>query len=180
MEETELDIPNVWPTPTKIDAFNASWGQTPRVANLKFSPDGTSLAVIISLVMDIQDSSYALHLTLCAFRRFQRNWVALCCWFGIGGLGRKSVTQVSGLHHGHTTAVVEGFDWARDVRWTALGMWTRTVHVFAVNLYGGLPDVKSLLEASVRNFELVVRSFFMLVLTMPHILYLLSLIRSRV
>ena len=33
------------------------------------------------------------------------------------------------------------------------------MHVFAVNPYGWPPDVKTHLEARVRNFELVVRSF---------------------
>jgi hypothetical protein len=47
----------------------------------------------------------------------------------------------------------------RDGRWTELETRNRTVHVFAVNPYGGPPDVKSHLEARVRIVELVVRSF---------------------
>ena len=80
--------------------------------------------------------------------------------FGFGDLDRMSATQVYKLHCGYTTAVMEGFDWARDGRWTALGTRNRKVHVFAVNPYGGSPDVKSHLEARVRNVELVVRCVF--------------------
>ena len=71
--------------------------------------------------------------------------------FEIGHFDRKSTAQVYELYRGHTTAVVEGFDWARDGRWMALGTRNRTVHVFAVNPYGGPPDVKTHLEAKVRN-----------------------------
>ena len=80
--------------------------------------------------------------------------------FGFGDLDRMSASQVYELHCGYPTAVMEGFDWARDGRWTALGTRNRTVHVFAVNPYGGSPDVKSHLEARVRNVELVVRYIF--------------------
>ena len=42
--------------------------------------------------------------------------------FEIGHFDRKSAAQVYELHRGHTTAVIEGFDWARDGRWMAFGM----------------------------------------------------------
>ena len=58
--------------------------------------------------------------------------------FGFGDLDRKSAAQVYELYRGRMTALVEGFDWARDGRWTALRMRNRTVHhVFAVNRYVG-------------------------------------------
>ena len=52
------------------------------------------------------------------------------------------------------------------------------MHVFAVNPYGGPPDVRSHLEARVGNVELVVRSFSEFFWTTLHILYFLSLIRD--
>jgi len=61
--------------------------------------------------------------------------------FGIGDLDGKSATQVYELHPAHATAAVEGFDWARHGRWTALGPRNRAVHVFVINLmicYGEL------------------------------------------
>ena len=80
--------------------------------------------------------------------------------FGIGDLDGKSATQVYELHCPHATAAVEGFDWARHGRWTALGPRNRAVHVFVVNLCRRPPHVKSHLEANVRNVELVVRRVF--------------------
>ena len=149
------------PTPTKIDEFNASRSQT--LANLKFSLDGTSLAVITHDGHSVK--IFKIHPTpsiLLSARSAALEEAGLTSGaggFGIGDLDGKSATQVYQLHRGHTTAVVEGFDWARDGRWTALGTRNRTVHVFAVNPYGGPPDVKSHLEARVRNVVLVVRSF---------------------
>ena len=149
------------PMPTKIDEFNASRSQT--VADLKFSPDGTTLAVITRdghsvKVFKLRPTPSVL---LSARSAFEEAGLASgatgSSGFGLGDLDRKSATQVYELYRGHTTAVVEGFDWATDGRWTALGTRNRTVHVFAVNPYGGPPDVKSHLEASVRNVELVVR-----------------------
>jgi len=151
-------------TPTKIDEFNASRSQT--LANLKFSPDGTSLAVITRDGHSVK--IFKIHPTpsiLLPARSAALEETGLTSGaagsggFGFGDLDRKSATQVYDLHRGHTTAVVEGFDWARDGRWTALGTRNRTVHVFAVNPYGGPPDVKSHLEARVGNVELVVCSF---------------------
>jgi len=150
--------------PTKIDEFNASRSQT--LAGLKFSPDGTSLAVITRDGHSVK--IFKLHptpSTLITARSAALEEIGLASGTGSGefrhsDLDRKSATQTYDLHRGHTTAVVEGFDWARDGRWAALGTRNRTVHVFAVNPYGGPPDVKSHLEARVRSVELVVRYVF--------------------
>ena len=53
------------------------------------------------------------------------------------------------LRRGHTSAVVEGVDWAQDG--LAIGTRNRTVHVFPVNRYGGKVNVKNPLEGRVRN-----------------------------
>jgi len=55
-----------------------------------------------------------------------------------------------------------------------LGRVIRTVHVFVVNPYGGPADLKSHLEASVRNVDLVVRSSSLFATLSP------NLIRSSV
>lgn len=47
------------------------------------------------------------------------------------------------LRRGRTHAVVDGLDWANDGRWFAMGTRKRTVHVFAVNPNGGVPDKMS-------------------------------------
>ncbi|KIM42507.1 hypothetical protein M413DRAFT_444245 [Hebeloma cylindrosporum] len=145
------------PTPIKVDEFNASRSQT--LAGLQFSPDGTSLAVITRDGHSVK--IFKLHPTpsvLLSARSAALEEAGLASGSGSSGLSeldRKSATQVYELHRGHTTAVVEGFDWARDGLWTALGTRNRTVHVFAVNPYGGPPDLQSHLEARVRNVELV-------------------------
>jgi hypothetical protein len=71
-----------------------------------------------------------------------------------GGIGRREARtpwHVYDLRRGRTSAVVEGAEWAEDGRWVAIGTRKRTVHVFAVNPYGGKPDHRSHLEGKVRN-----------------------------
>jgi hypothetical protein len=55
------------------------------------------------------------------------------------------------LRRGRTTGVFEQVEGDRDGRWIALSTRNRTVHVFAVNPYGGRPDDRSHLEGRVRN-----------------------------
>ncbi|KAJ7093606.1 hypothetical protein C8R44DRAFT_953299, partial [Mycena epipterygia] len=61
--------------------------------------------------------------------------------------------QMYELRRGRTGAVVEAVVSARDGRFVALATKRRTVHVFAVNPYGGRADVRSHLEARVRDGE---------------------------
>ncbi|KAJ7430865.1 hypothetical protein FB451DRAFT_461394, partial [Mycena latifolia] len=61
--------------------------------------------------------------------------------------------QLYELRRGRTGAVVEGVVGARDGRFVALATRRRTVHVFAVNPYGGRADVRSHLGARVRDGE---------------------------
>jgi hypothetical protein len=148
--------------PTKIDEFNASRSQT--LADLRFSPDGTSLAVFTGYGHSVKmfklhpTSSVLLSTHSTALDDAGLGSAAGSGGFGIGDVDRKSATPVYDLYRGHTTAVVEGFDWANDGRWAAVGTRNRTVHVFAVNPYGGPADVRSHIEARVRNVELVVGS----------------------
>ncbi|KAJ7712437.1 hypothetical protein B0H16DRAFT_1624929 [Mycena metata] len=62
--------------------------------------------------------------------------------------------QVYALRRGRTGAVVEAVASARDGRFVALATRRRTVHVFAVNPYGGRADVRSHLGARVRDAEI--------------------------
>ena len=55
------------------------------------------------------------------------------------------------LRRGRTSAVVENLDWASDGRWIAVATKKRTVHVFAANPYGGLPDGQSHIKGRVCN-----------------------------
>jgi len=74
------------------------------------------------------------------------------------GSGRSSpVADVPPLHvynlrRGRTPAVIESASWADDGRWVAVGTRKRTVHVFAVNPYGGKTDIRGHVEGKVRNY----------------------------
>ncbi|THU96949.1 hypothetical protein K435DRAFT_858103 [Dendrothele bispora CBS 962.96] len=74
------------------------------------------------------------------------------------GSGQSSpVAEVPPLHvynlrRGRTPAVIESASWADDGRWVALSTRKRTVHIFAVNPYGGKTDVRSHVEGKVRNY----------------------------
>lgn len=60
------------------------------------------------------------------------------------------------LRRGHTSAVIEGVGGSEDGRWVAVGTRKRTVHIFAVNPYGGKADHRSHLEGRVRNVDEIV------------------------
>ncbi|KAJ4501018.1 hypothetical protein C8R41DRAFT_280918 [Lentinula lateritia] len=55
------------------------------------------------------------------------------------------------LRRGRTPAVIDSADWASDGRWLAIGTRKRTVHVFAVNPYGGPSDIPSHTTGRVNN-----------------------------
>ncbi|KAL0575045.1 hypothetical protein V5O48_006918 [Marasmius crinis-equi] len=56
------------------------------------------------------------------------------------------------LRRGRTPAAVESASWSLDGRWAGFATRNRTVHVFAVNPYGGRSDLRSHMEALVKNF----------------------------
>jgi hypothetical protein len=101
--------------PTKIDEFNASRSQT--LANLKFSSDGTSLAVITHNGHSVKISkihptpSILLPARSDALEEARlTSGAAGSGGFGFGDLDRKSAAHVYGRYCGDTTAAVEGFD----------------------------------------------------------------------
>ncbi|KAF7965463.1 hypothetical protein HWV62_43313 [Athelia sp. TMB] len=57
------------------------------------------------------------------------------------------------MRRGQTAAVVDEVEGSADGRWIAVGSRKRTIHVFAVNPYGGKADQKSHLEGRVRNVD---------------------------
>lgn len=70
----------------------------------------------------------------------------------------RCAAQVYNLYCGRTLAVVEGLDWVQDRHWLAVGTRNRTIHVFTVNLYGGMGDVRSHMEGRVRNVDVIVHA----------------------
>jgi hypothetical protein len=137
--------------PRVVLEFQSSRSQP--IADLRFSKDGCSLAVIP------RDG----HL----IKVFQLRPAPAVLFGGGGGAASPhdngasqpgsgleqsgSVWHLYDLRRGRTSAVVEGVDWAQDGRWLAIGTRNRTVHVFPVNPYGGKVDVKSHMEGRVRN-----------------------------
>ncbi|KAJ6468146.1 hypothetical protein C8R47DRAFT_809941 [Mycena vitilis] len=65
--------------------------------------------------------------------------------------GQPQPAHLYALRRGRTGAVVEALAGARDGRFVALATRRRTVHVFAVNPYGGRADVRSHLGGKVRD-----------------------------
>ncbi|OBZ65051.1 hypothetical protein A0H81_14964 [Grifola frondosa] len=59
--------------------------------------------------------------------------------------------QVYNLRRGHTPGVVQSIEWSNDKLWFAIGSKTRTIHVFAVNPLGGMPDIAGHLSGKVVN-----------------------------
>ncbi|PFH47114.1 hypothetical protein AMATHDRAFT_68396 [Amanita thiersii Skay4041] len=64
---------------------------------------------------------------------------------------QDAVVRVYNLHRGRSQAVVDDVNWAHDGRWVAIGTQRPTVHVFAVNPYGGKPDPRSHIKGKVVN-----------------------------
>ncbi|KAF9070367.1 hypothetical protein BDP27DRAFT_1323920 [Rhodocollybia butyracea] len=65
----------------------------------------------------------------------------------------KGTEQVYNLRRGRTPAVIESADWASDGRWLAIGTRKRTIHIFAVNPYGGPSDIQSHIDGRVKNLQ---------------------------
>lgn len=73
----------------------------------------------------------------------------------------SSPWHVYELHRGRTSGVIQRVESALDGRWLGVGTKKGTIHVFAVNPYGGAPDERSHLEGRVVNTTQLVSSFFM-------------------
>lgn len=69
---------------------------------------------------------------------------------GTGG-GDDSVWHLYDLYRGSTTAKISSISWAHDARWIGVGTARGTLHVFAINPYGGRPDEATHLDGRVRN-----------------------------
>lgn len=167
--------------PERLSDFSVPSGQV--VADLKFSEDGTGIAVIpsdgsIVRIYQIKPQSRVL-------RRAALNNMA-----NVHGPREKAVSpsarkEILGssddqyglqsssneseglsvpwhlydLHRGRTSAVVESVKISHDCRWVGVISRKRTIHVYATNPYGGRADEASHLEGKVRNtVEVVSRS----------------------
>ncbi|KAK6983960.1 glycosyltransferase family 1 protein [Favolaschia claudopus] len=112
--------------PRDVYVFEA--GRAP-LGGLSFTADGTKL---IAVRRDgLGASMYALRPTPSPLRSLHPSQDA------------SAPTPMYALKRGRTGAVVEAVHAAQDGRYVALATRRRTVHVFAVNSYGGRADVRS-------------------------------------
>ncbi|KAH9949200.1 hypothetical protein B0H21DRAFT_840758, partial [Amylocystis lapponica] len=128
--------------PEKVAEFLVS-KQEP-ISRIVFSADGTSLAVSLRdghVTRVFQLHPFARALRVLSDRQHGPDE-------GVGKAQQElpvvshlePPAHVYNLRRGRTTASVEGLEWARDGRWFAIGTRKRTLHVFAVNPYGGRAD----------------------------------------
>ncbi|KAF8125481.1 hypothetical protein EV363DRAFT_1175971 [Boletus edulis] len=61
--------------------------------------------------------------------------------------------HVYSLRLGRTSAVIQDMEVSSDGRWVAIGTLKGTVHIFAVNPYGGQPDLKSHMDTRIWNVD---------------------------
>ena len=136
-----------------------------RISHLQFSDDGNALIVSpkdgqVMRVFHIKPAS--------SVSRHVSNTPSAGVKEADSTCNMSQPWHIYNLRRGRTSAVVEGVSVSEDGMWTAVGTRKRTVHVFAVNPYGGKPDQKSHLENRVRNVtELVslhLPKYFLLVL----------------
>ncbi|KAI9464881.1 hypothetical protein HD554DRAFT_2026168 [Boletus coccyginus] len=61
--------------------------------------------------------------------------------------------HVYSLRRGRTSAVIQDMEVSPDGRWVAVGTGKGTVHVFAINPYGGQPDLRSHMDTKIWNVD---------------------------
>ena len=61
--------------------------------------------------------------------------------------------HVYSLRRGRTSAVIQHMEVSPDGRWVAVGTLKGTVHVFAINPYGGQPDLRSHMDTKIWNVD---------------------------
>jgi len=69
------------------------------------------------------------------------------------GLEEDAPWHVYNLRRGRTSAVIQDMEVSPDGRWVAVGTGKGTVHVFAINPYGGQPDLRSHMDTKIWNVD---------------------------
>jgi WD40 repeat protein len=130
--------------PTIISEFAASKRQP--ISNIEFTSDGNSL------IVSTEDGRVIRVFQIRPLPSVSRGGPRIT-GSTASDAGRTTAEpwHVYNLRRGRTSAVVEAIKGSEDGRWIAVGTRKRTVHVFAVNPYGGKPDNKSHLEGRVQN-----------------------------
>lgn len=154
--------------PERLTDFTLPIGQV--VAGLKFSEDGTSVAVVPSdggVVRWYQIKPQARALRRSAQSNVGHRSHDRQSSGPIRQGSRTTVDSISSLttdvdeanvpwhvydlRRGRTSGVIETVNYSGDGRWTGVCTRKRTVHIFATNPYGGKSDEASHVEGRVRN-----------------------------
>ncbi|OCH85153.1 hypothetical protein OBBRIDRAFT_798469 [Obba rivulosa] len=150
--------------PIKVTDFIVSKSES--ISRIHFSGNGTSVAISmkdgrVTRIFNLRPLSEAVRSSLHKYAPSSDDGTsALREPPGLGERRQLDSTvllqsdrpwHVYNLRRGRTSAVVDALDWANDGRWFALTTRKRTVHVFAINPYGGQPDHASHLVGKVVN-----------------------------
>lgn len=145
--------------PERIGSYAVSDQQV--VTNLKFSDDGTSIVTTVKEGQFAQVfrlapkpkatrvSSY--HVTVQDDRHAKPDLSHQYSVPDRDDIEKPQQTPLYTLRRGRTPGVIEGIDWLSDGRWFAMGTRKRTIHVFALNPYGGPVDEATHLLGKVFN-----------------------------
>ncbi len=153
-----LHAASIMPSPTVVAEFMVSRHQP--ISAVQFSADGTSLVITPK---DGQTMKvYKLRPTENVPQMHRRD-VKTCedtrhaedgLYTSINDITYSSAPwHIYDLRRGRTSAVVERLDWATDGRWLAVSSHKRTIHLFALNPYGGPTDERSHLDGKVVNIS---------------------------
>lgn len=135
------------PMPVAVAEYMVSKHQP--VSAIKFSPDGTSLVVAL------KDGQTMKVYRLRPSARAQKDSATGRIVSQGAQDDDSSFTSppwhIYDLRRGRTSAIIDELVWADDGRWLAVGTRKRTVHLYALNPYGGPTDEASHLEKRVAN-----------------------------
>ncbi|KIJ59762.1 hypothetical protein HYDPIDRAFT_177705 [Hydnomerulius pinastri MD-312] len=133
------------------------------ISHLKFTHDGNSLVVgpkdgQVVRVFQIRPSPGVLRAGLSGGASVKGGKSAGAGLLHVPTLPPPSAEDdapwhVYNLRRGRTSAVIEGMEVSPDGRWVAIGTGKGTVHVFAINPYGGQPDLRSHTDTRIWNVD---------------------------
>ena len=141
---------------SKIDELMVSSSQP--AVRIEFSADGTSIGVALR-----DGHSTRIFKLKPSPRIAARSSKVNTDEGGEAGYERGTAPRVYNLFRGLTSAVIESIVWAKDGQYIGVGTMNRTAHIYAINQYGGKPDLRSHLEGRIRNVETSVRTSFLFV-----------------
>ncbi|KAL4067204.1 hypothetical protein V8B97DRAFT_979362 [Scleroderma yunnanense] len=126
------------------------------ISHLRFTHDGTSLLVAP------KDGQVIRMFQIRPTPRIVRGIEPRTPTVVVTGSSTESISSSAGdgapwhlynLRRGRTSAVIEGIEISPDGKWVAIGTGKRTVHIFAVNPYGGQPDPRSHTDMRIWNAD---------------------------